>query len=186
MQWARSILVGALDAIEVCDMRHCHATTPLILWLYHRDIQHSWLSVPCDVCSDGCVEESYFVKEGELDICPKCYEKDKDKYSGAEHQKGGEAWVEEPAAPVAKVGKKTKNQPPKKKNQPPKKKQKQWWNLKVDTLGSLLQCPIFLRFFSDSIRFPQKIFEFNKHAARRSTQKEVLEQHCKHSKLSIA
>ena len=83
-------------------------------------------AITCDVCSDGCVEESYFVKEGELDICPKCYEKDKDKYSGAEHQKGGEAWVvlEEPAAPVAKVGKKTKNQHPKKKNQPPKKKLK--------------------------------------------------------------
>jgi len=83
-------------------------------------------AITCDVCSVGCVEESYFVKEGELDICPKCYEKDKDEYSGAEHQKGGEAWVEEPAKVVKKKKQppKKKKQPPKKKNQPPKKKQK--------------------------------------------------------------
>jgi len=69
-------------------------------------------AITCDVCKEGCVEESYFVKGDELDICLKCYEKDKDKYSGAEHQKGGEAWVE-PKAATKKKGK-----------QPPKKKQK--------------------------------------------------------------
>ena len=48
-------------------------------------------AITCDVCSKGCVEESYFIKEDESDICPKCYEKDKVKYAMAEHQKDGEA-----------------------------------------------------------------------------------------------
>jgi uncharacterized cupin superfamily protein len=64
-------------------------------------------AITCDVCSEGCVEESYFVEEEESDICPKCYKKDKEKYAGAEHQKEGEAWVE-PAV----------------EKKPPKKKQK--------------------------------------------------------------
>eukprot|EP00978_Attheya_sp_CCMP212_P005951 scaffold13371_cov47-Attheya_sp.AAC.4 len=67
--------------------------------------------ITCDVCSEDCMEESYFVETDESDICVKCYTKDKDKYSGAQHQKGGEAWVE-PAAAVEK------------KSLPPKKKQK--------------------------------------------------------------
>lgn len=66
--------------------------------------------ITCDVCSEDCVAESYFVKEDELDICMKCYKKDKDKYSSAEHQKGGEAWVE-----PAEVEEKKSRTPPKKK-----------------------------------------------------------------------
>jgi uncharacterized cupin superfamily protein len=83
-------------------------------------------AITCDVCNEGCVEESYFVKEDESDICPTCYEKDEDKYSGAEHQKEGEAWVvePEPAAVETKDKSPKKKQPPKKKNQPSKKKQK--------------------------------------------------------------
>lgn len=51
-------------------------------------------AITCDVCSEDCVAESYFVKKDELDICPACYEKDKKKYKNAEHQKEGEKWVE--------------------------------------------------------------------------------------------
>lgn len=52
-------------------------------------------AITCDVCDAGCVAESYFVEDGELDICVDCYKKDKQKYKGAEHQKNGEKWVEE-------------------------------------------------------------------------------------------
>lgn len=80
----------------------------------------------CDICSDagGCVEESYFIKEDEIDVCPKCYEKEKDKYSGAEHQKGGEAWVEPVVSKAGTKKKKATATAIKKTTQPPKKKQK--------------------------------------------------------------
>jgi uncharacterized cupin superfamily protein len=52
-------------------------------------------AIVCDVCDQGCVEESYFMAEEEQDICPACFEKDTDKYPGAEHQKEGEKWVVE-------------------------------------------------------------------------------------------
>ena len=55
-------------------------------------------AITCDVCDAGCVAESYFVEDGELDICVECYKKDKKKYKGAEHQKNGEKWVEEPTS----------------------------------------------------------------------------------------
>ena len=32
-------------------------------------------AITCDVCSKGCVAESYFVKDEEMDICPACFEK---------------------------------------------------------------------------------------------------------------
>jgi uncharacterized cupin superfamily protein len=51
-------------------------------------------AIVCDVCDKDCVAESYFMAEEELDICPTCYEKDKEKYAGAEHQKEGEKWFE--------------------------------------------------------------------------------------------
>ncbi|CAB9528781.1 expressed unknown protein [Seminavis robusta] len=67
--------------------------------------------------SPPVVIESYFLEEGEQDICPKCYEKEEGKkYAGAEHQKEGEKWVE----PPKKKGKKA----PQGKKAPPKKKQK--------------------------------------------------------------
>mmetsp|Transcript_31461 Transcript_31461/g.67964 ORF Transcript_31461/g.67964 Transcript_31461/m.67964 type:complete len:184 (-) Transcript_31461:181-732(-) len=66
-------------------------------------------AITCDVCDVDCFAESYFLEDGEEDICPKCYEKEKDgKYAGAEHQKEGEKWIE----------------PEPKKKGPPKKKQK--------------------------------------------------------------
>jgi uncharacterized cupin superfamily protein len=81
-------------------------------------------AIICDICSDaaGCVEESYFVAKDEIDICPKCYEKEKDKYPDAEHQKGGEAWVEPvpvlvPASKKATAGKKKATTGPAKKKQ---------------------------------------------------------------------
>uniref|UniRef100_A0A7S3Q8Q0 (S)-ureidoglycine aminohydrolase cupin domain-containing protein n=1 Tax=Chaetoceros debilis TaxID=122233 RepID=A0A7S3Q8Q0_9STRA len=86
-------------------------------------------AIICDICSDaaGCVEESYFVAKDEIDICPKCYAKEKDKYPDAEHQKGGEAWVlvepvsiPAPASEKAAAGKKKK----KATTGPAKKKQK--------------------------------------------------------------
>eukprot|EP00485_Elphidium_margaritaceum_P001615 CAMPEP_0202690328 /NCGR_PEP_ID=MMETSP1385-20130828/5339_1 /ASSEMBLY_ACC=CAM_ASM_000861 /TAXON_ID=933848 /ORGANISM="Elphidium margaritaceum" /LENGTH=194 /DNA_ID=CAMNT_0049345571 /DNA_START=26 /DNA_END=607 /DNA_ORIENTATION=+ len=49
-------------------------------------------AIACDICGVGCVAESYFVEDGELDICVECYKKDTDKYKGAEHQKNGEKW----------------------------------------------------------------------------------------------
>mmetsp|Transcript_33020 Transcript_33020/g.49868 ORF Transcript_33020/g.49868 Transcript_33020/m.49868 type:complete len:169 (-) Transcript_33020:272-778(-) len=51
-------------------------------------------AITCDVCGEGCFEESYFVKEDESDICPKCYVKDEKKYALADHQKNGEAVIE--------------------------------------------------------------------------------------------
>ena len=67
-------------------------------------------AITCDVCSKGCVAESYFVKDEELDICPTCFKKDEKKYEGAEHQKEGEKWVEEKteAGPKKKKQKKSK------------------------------------------------------------------------------
>jgi uncharacterized cupin superfamily protein len=64
-------------------------------------------AIVCDVCGEDCVAESYFVAKDEEDICTKCFEKEKDKYAGAEHQKDGEKWVE-----------------PEKKEENPKKKRK--------------------------------------------------------------
>jgi uncharacterized cupin superfamily protein len=65
--------------------------------------------ITCDVCSKPCLEESYFVSEGEVDLCPACYTKDTKKYPAAEHQKGGEKWVEEEEeAPKKKKRKSTK------------------------------------------------------------------------------
>ena len=69
-------------------------------------------AITCDICDVDCFEESYFLDEGEQDICPKCYEQEEGKkYAGAEHQKEGEKWVE----PVVEL---------KGKKGPPKKKQK--------------------------------------------------------------
>jgi uncharacterized cupin superfamily protein len=51
-------------------------------------------AIVCDICDKDCVAESYFIAEEEQDICPTCFEKDKEKYAGAEHQKEGEKWVE--------------------------------------------------------------------------------------------
>jgi len=66
-------------------------------------------AITCDICSDDCVAESYFLEKEEMDICVDCYQKDPTKYKGAEHQKEGEKWVVEPAKGKVK---------------PPKKKQK--------------------------------------------------------------
>jgi len=52
-------------------------------------------AIVCDVCGQGCVEESYFMVTEEQDICPKCYEMEKELYVGAEHQKEGEPWIEQ-------------------------------------------------------------------------------------------
>lgn len=65
-------------------------------------------AITCDVCGKGCVAESYFVKEEELDICPACFGKDKKKYEGAEHQKEGEKWIEKVEGPKKKKQKKSK------------------------------------------------------------------------------
>lgn len=70
---------------------------------YTVDVASDAPAIACDVCDVGCEEESYFMADGEQDICPKCYEKDKDtKYADAEHQKGGEKWVEEVPKPQKK------------------------------------------------------------------------------------
>ena len=62
-------------------------------------------AITCDVCDVDCVAESYFMAEDESDICPSCYEKDKDKkYKGATHQKNGEDWIE----PTERPKKRTK------------------------------------------------------------------------------
>lgn len=50
--------------------------------------------IVCDVCNQACFEESYFVTDEEQDICPDCFELDKDNYSAAVHQKEGVNWVE--------------------------------------------------------------------------------------------
>jgi uncharacterized cupin superfamily protein len=50
-------------------------------------------AIACDVCSEDCVAESYFVAKEEQDICPKCFNKEKKKYAGAEHQKEGVKWI---------------------------------------------------------------------------------------------
>jgi uncharacterized cupin superfamily protein len=68
-------------------------------------------AIVCDVCDKDCVAESYFIAEDEQDICPACFEKDKKKYAGAEHQKEGEKWVE----PVEEEEKEAKEEKPKKK-----------------------------------------------------------------------
>jgi len=52
-------------------------------------------AIACDICDVDCVAESYFMAEKEEDICVKCFEMDKDKYAGAEHQKEGVKWVAE-------------------------------------------------------------------------------------------
>mmetsp|Transcript_21197 Transcript_21197/g.32149 ORF Transcript_21197/g.32149 Transcript_21197/m.32149 type:complete len:168 (+) Transcript_21197:82-585(+) len=59
-------------------------------------------AITCDICGEGCVEESYFMKKDESDICPQCYAKDKKKYAKAEHQKNGEAAIEEKKPPKKK------------------------------------------------------------------------------------
>jgi uncharacterized cupin superfamily protein len=64
-------------------------------------------AIVCDVCDKDCVAESYFIPEDEQDVCPACFEKDKEKYAGAEHQKEGEKWVE-PAEKEEKPKKKRK------------------------------------------------------------------------------
>mmetsp|Transcript_38891 Transcript_38891/g.44389 ORF Transcript_38891/g.44389 Transcript_38891/m.44389 type:complete len:174 (+) Transcript_38891:92-613(+) len=51
-------------------------------------------AITCDVCGNDCVAESYFVAEDEQDICPKCFNKEKDKYEGAEYQKEGVKWID--------------------------------------------------------------------------------------------
>jgi uncharacterized cupin superfamily protein len=64
--------------------------------------------ITCDLCEADCMEESYFIEDGEQDICPACYKKDKKKYKTAEHQKGGEKFVEEVAKEPKKKKVKTK------------------------------------------------------------------------------
>ncbi|KAJ1459291.1 hypothetical protein M885DRAFT_57209 [Pelagophyceae sp. CCMP2097] len=58
--------------------------------------------ITCDACKKPCYAESYFVADGELDICPKCFKTargaDRKRYAGAERQLEGEAYVE-PEAP---------------------------------------------------------------------------------------
>ncbi len=61
-------------------------------------------AISCDICGVGCVAESYFVEDGELDICVGCYKKDTGKYKAAEHQKNGEKWVQEPPKQKQKKG----------------------------------------------------------------------------------
>jgi hypothetical protein len=49
--------------------------------------------ITCDICSADCWASSYLLIDGEgteLDLCPKCFKKGSKKYSGAEHQCGGE------------------------------------------------------------------------------------------------
>jgi len=56
--------------------------------------------ISCDLCSGDCYAESYLFTAAdgtEMDLCPRCYKKDKVKYAGAERQREGEA-VPEPAA----------------------------------------------------------------------------------------
>lgn len=69
-------------------------------------------AITCDVCSKGCLAESYYVVQGdeELDICPTCFGKDKKKYAGAEHQKEGKKWVEPKKKAKASEGPKKKKQ----------------------------------------------------------------------------
>ena len=65
-------------------------------------------AITCDLCDKGCVAESYFIADDEQDICPTCYEKDKEKYPGAEHQKDGKKWVEPDDEEKPKKKRKTK------------------------------------------------------------------------------
>jgi uncharacterized cupin superfamily protein len=65
-------------------------------------------TIVCDVCDQGCEEESYFMADEEQDICLECYEKDKDKYASAEHQKEGVKWVEPQEEKPQKKKRKTK------------------------------------------------------------------------------
>ena len=63
-------------------------------------------SIACDSCGAECFAESYFVEDGELDICPSCFKKargpDEKKYAGAERQVEGEPVPLEPAAKKAR------------------------------------------------------------------------------------
>jgi len=73
-------------------------------------------SIICDKCGAECFEESYFVEEGDLDICPACVKKargaEKKKYATAVKQMQGETASTYPApadpAPAAKKARKTK------------------------------------------------------------------------------
>jgi uncharacterized cupin superfamily protein len=65
-------------------------------------------AITCDVCDNGCFAESYFVEALEQDICPTCFEKDKPKYAGAEHQREGETYVEQVCDDNGKPAKKRK------------------------------------------------------------------------------
>jgi len=63
--------------------------------------------IACDNegCGKECWDESFYTKGG-LDICPRCFKKargaEKKSYIGAQHQKKGEAFVEEEEAPKPK------------------------------------------------------------------------------------
>jgi len=59
-------------------------------------------AIACDVCDVDCVAESYFMIETEEDICPKCFQKDKDRYAGGEHQKEGVKFVVKKKAATTK------------------------------------------------------------------------------------
>ena len=50
-------------------------------------------AISCDVCNADCVAESYFMTKEEQDICPKCFDKEKEKYHDAEYQKEGVKWI---------------------------------------------------------------------------------------------
>lgn len=75
-------------------------------------------AIACDICEIDCFAESYFMAEGEEDICPTCFEKDKDQYAGAEHQKEGVKWV------VKKKAKEVTEKKEKSTAEKPKKKRK--------------------------------------------------------------
>ncbi|KAJ1459581.1 hypothetical protein M885DRAFT_510713 [Pelagophyceae sp. CCMP2097] len=62
--------------------------------------------ISCDKCGKDCFAESYFVEDGDLDICPKCFKAArgaaKKKWADAEHQKKGECCEYDDDAPDAK------------------------------------------------------------------------------------
>jgi uncharacterized cupin superfamily protein len=98
MDGSKEILIGPGDAVTFHVGFHCK-------WLITKRMKKFYAifgseednaaaaSITCDECQTDCFEESYFVKDGELDICTSCYGKNKDKYKKVEHQKGGEKVV---------------------------------------------------------------------------------------------
>jgi uncharacterized protein len=75
---------------------------------HDEDDQGAAEAITCDVCDKGCVAESYFMADDEQDICPMCYEKDRETYPNAEHQKDGKKWFEPDDEVKPKKKRKTK------------------------------------------------------------------------------